>query len=310
MSNYNVGKMIKLSRQALGISQEELCIDICSVETLSRIENGKHKVKRDTYQKLMERMGRDSEKSYAALSFRDMNKYELEKKIRNEISRDNYKLADKYFSQLKEYLYDTILNQQYIIRTQAVIDYYMDKISADKFVEDLEKSIRVTIPNYEIFLEKVYPFTQQEITVLMNLSTAYSLIEETEKGIKILEMLLRCLEVGYMSEKDVSLNKTVILSNLSKKYGSIEEHEKAIELCNRGIEICKKYRIINELPNLLIEKSWNMMKQIEKGQRDKKYINSCKKYLYQAYYCAEARKEKVTMNVIKNYYESYFNENF
>ena len=40
MGNYNVGDMIRLSRIAKKMTQEELSEGVCSVETLSRIENG------------------------------------------------------------------------------------------------------------------------------------------------------------------------------------------------------------------------------------------------------------------------------
>ena len=43
MANYRAGDVIRLTRQAVGMTQEMLCENICSVETLSRIENGKHK---------------------------------------------------------------------------------------------------------------------------------------------------------------------------------------------------------------------------------------------------------------------------
>lgn len=46
MANYRAGDVIRLTRQAVGMTQEMLCENICSVETLSRIENGKHKSKK------------------------------------------------------------------------------------------------------------------------------------------------------------------------------------------------------------------------------------------------------------------------
>lgn len=72
MGNYNVGDMIRLSRIANGMTQEELSEGVCSVETLSRIENGKHKVKSDTYRQLMEKMYQITEKNYAVCVSRDM----------------------------------------------------------------------------------------------------------------------------------------------------------------------------------------------------------------------------------------------
>ena len=39
MANYKAGDVIRLTRNAVGMTQEELSDGICSVETLSRIEN-------------------------------------------------------------------------------------------------------------------------------------------------------------------------------------------------------------------------------------------------------------------------------
>ena len=40
MAYYRAGEVIKLNRIALNMTQEQLCEGICSVKTLSRIENG------------------------------------------------------------------------------------------------------------------------------------------------------------------------------------------------------------------------------------------------------------------------------
>ena len=42
MRGYKVGDVIKQRREAMGITQEELCLGIFDVSTLSRIENNKH----------------------------------------------------------------------------------------------------------------------------------------------------------------------------------------------------------------------------------------------------------------------------
>ena len=55
MVYYNANEVIKLTRKAMGLTQEELSEGICEVVTLSRIENGHTSVKRSTYKKLMEK---------------------------------------------------------------------------------------------------------------------------------------------------------------------------------------------------------------------------------------------------------------
>lgn len=43
METYRIGEIIREQRNRRNISQEELCFGICSVTTLSRIENGNQK---------------------------------------------------------------------------------------------------------------------------------------------------------------------------------------------------------------------------------------------------------------------------
>lgn len=71
-ANYRAGDIIRLMRNASGLTQEQLSERVCSVETLSRIENGKHSVKKNTYAQLMAKMERDTRKNYALCTSADM----------------------------------------------------------------------------------------------------------------------------------------------------------------------------------------------------------------------------------------------
>ena len=57
MSEYCMGEMIKRTRKSMNMSQEELAFGICSVSTLSRIENGLETPARATFEKMVERLG-------------------------------------------------------------------------------------------------------------------------------------------------------------------------------------------------------------------------------------------------------------
>ncbi len=57
MSEYCMGEMIKRTRKSMNLSQEELAFGICSVSTLSRIENGLETPARATFEKMLERLG-------------------------------------------------------------------------------------------------------------------------------------------------------------------------------------------------------------------------------------------------------------
>lgn len=62
MAVFQLGAVIKNRREELGITQEDLADGICSVPTLSRIENGERMPTKDHFEMLMQRLG------YSAMS--------------------------------------------------------------------------------------------------------------------------------------------------------------------------------------------------------------------------------------------------
>lgn len=186
MGNYNVGDMIRLSRIAKKMTQEELSEGVCSVETLSRIENGKHKVKSDTYRQLMEKMYQITEKNYAVCVSRDMELIEEREYFEDAMAKHDFEKADFYMEQMKKLVGKDASTQRYIRRESTFLDYYMQRITAEQLVEALEELAEEVVPQYKKFLDSdvIYPFREQEITLLKRLAVAYGRIDEYPKSIK------------------------------------------------------------------------------------------------------------------------------
>lgn len=310
MSNYNAGDMIRLTRQSLGISQEELSGNICSVQTLSRIENGKTSVKPGTYRQLMERMGRNGEKSYSVLSVEDFGLMEYKVKADTAIYRKEYEEAEACLKQLKPFmdLETNTVNIQYIRRKESIIQYRLKRITREEYLKRLEDIIALSIPDYERFLDKVYPFMNEEVQILMNVANAYYEVGDYKKSVEINFMLLRSLGTGYMGHKD-AIQLTVLLQyNLAKSFGEDGKHQKAINICENVLRKAKRHWLITVIPNTYAEIAWNMIQQIEKGDRDKEELEKCKIYLRQGYAAAAISRQIRMGYQIKDYYEQYFAE--
>ena len=147
MSNYNIGDIVRMTRQAMGISQEELSDGICSVQTLSRIENGKVNVKKKTYQQLMERMGRDGTKNYSVLSTEEYDVLDIMLELNNALFRHDIDEADKLLELLKQNLdSDNDLNHLYLGETECIVNVYAGKMTAQEGLVCLENLIEKTIP--------------------------------------------------------------------------------------------------------------------------------------------------------------------
>ena len=57
MSEYSIGEMIKRTRKMRNMKQEDIAFGICSVSTLSRIENGLETPAKTTFDKIIKRLG-------------------------------------------------------------------------------------------------------------------------------------------------------------------------------------------------------------------------------------------------------------
>lgn len=312
MANYRAGDVIRLTRNAVGMTQEQLSDGICSVETLSRLENGKHAVKQSVYEQLMARMERDTRKSYAVCVSKDMELLEERIWLEDALSKHEYERAEIYLDIVKRKIEDSCISRQYVERLEGVVGYRLGRIGAEELVQKLEKAIRITVPDYECHLyienkERVYPFTELEIYTLMSLASAYGYIEQPHKSIQIYEALLLCLKAGYIDENSAIKLKMVIEDNYVRALERAGKYKEALEKAREVI----KSAIINNygkiIPPILLEISWNKRKICkDNGENLDDIEQDTKRRLRQAYYIAAARKDYVNLGIIKNYYLECF----
>ncbi len=309
MSNYNVGDMIKLTRQAIGMSQEELSDGICSVQTLSRIENGKVSVKKKVYQQLMERMGRDGNKNYSVLSTDDFDVLDIMVEVNNAIFYKEYELAEKKLEVLKTSLsLKEDINYIFVKECEIIIDGGLGRISKQEELEYLEELISITVPNYKEYLYKAYPFLHEEIILLMNIGNVYGNLGEREMAIDIYYMLIRSMNTGYMKREDSVQLITILISNAARFYGGMGQRDTAIAMCWNAIKKAKQNRLYTVLPKCYGEIAWNMMKQIEDGVREASDKELCRQYLRQGYATAVLSNQKWLANANESIYKKFFEE--
>lgn len=308
MANYRIGDIIRLTRIASGLTQEQLCENICSIETLSRMKNGKHKVKKDTYYKLMEKMNRFPEKNYAICVDKDMQIMEERARFEGAMAKHDFEKADIYMELLKEKAGNSTPTIQYIRRESAFLDFYQKRITAEKLVEVLKELAEEVVPGYEKFIdsELVFPFMEQEIILLKRLAIAYGRIGENELAIKISNMLLRSLHMEYMAEW--KKNEIRILGNMPLFYQRIGDYQTAAEITKNLLEQVKEYDEGTLIEEMLFDLAWDILREVRNGERKKEEIDVCKKLMRKAYYLALSRNDTTNTKIFSDYYREQFNE--
>jgi len=306
VANYRAGDVIRLTRNAIGMTQEQLCEEICSVETLSRIENNKQGIGKDVYERLMAKMERNPLRSYAICSSMDMRIAEEKQALEDAVALVDFDTAEAYLESMKKKMPQTNYNKQYMARFEAIIAYNKKLIDECELVSKLEETIKITVPNYEEYLSssKIFPFSEQEIFVMMSLSNAYARNGKEEKSIQLFDMILRNLAESYMDEKSANKLRLVIFANKIKVLGGVKKYEEASELAKDALNEAIRCDYGHVYSNLLVSIVWNN-EMIKDNLRQYDAQEEIKK-LRQAYYIAAARNEKSNMDMIKQVFQNLF----
>jgi tetratricopeptide (TPR) repeat protein len=211
-------------------------------------------------------------------------------------------------NEIKETLINTNLNKQYLIRAETVINFRLKRINAKEFLENLEKAILITIPQYGKISLAGWPLTFTEAALILNISSAYAQNKNYNKAIEILEDANNVMKQSYMDIQQRAILQATFCNNLSKWYGIIGEFEKAIDTAEDGIKICKIHRLGHVLPNLLYGIAWNKEQLIKKGVLPPERKKECLSYLRRAYYIACATQQSFIEDFVLDHMKTTYND--
>lgn len=310
MAVYRIGDILRMKREALGITREKLCElsgEICSPQTLYRMECGKVKVKQDVYRKLMECMGELPERNYASVLVSKYQALNLKYEIQMHLVHREYEQAENKLEELKKFLDDKyVRNQQFLLKTKSEIDYQNQKISIEEHLENLWTALRYTIPSIDKIEVEQWPYNCGEFDILIEIASVYDKMKQREEEKNILLQLIKSTEKKYIDNNFYVSRHTHCLVNLSQLISVQNNHEKSIEYCMEGVKELKEQRILGVGYNLLYDLVWNEEKLIQNGMNIKKERVSCKRLLVQAYYLSISQGMEHSAERIKRLYEKNY----
>ncbi len=307
MAVYRMREVIRMKRKALGLTREKLCElsgEICSPQTLYRIEYGKVKVKGEVYKKLMECMGQLPERNYTSIIVSNYPYLNLKSEIQAHIFYKEYALAEQKLLKLEQEMnVEYVRNKQYLLEKKATIQFQKQEITKEEYLETLWEALRYTIPNVDNIDLVNWPYNEEEFEILIQVAHAYQ--NKRQQKEELLLKLKANVEQRYMEEKYYVIWHTLILFMLSQLMCIKKQYEMSLAYCKQGIEELKSQRLTSYEHSFLHDIVWSMERQIQQGIRPEKEQEICEKFLIQAYYLSIAQKESIYSERIKKLYEKY-----
>ena len=263
MAVFQLGPIIRNRRMELGFSQEDLADGICSVPTLSRIENGERMPTKNHFEMLMQRLGYSAMSPDYFTDKRDFIVYELKFKIRQAFVARDLQTVETLLKNYNEiYDHDSAIEQQFSILYNTLLKVpYLD---ADVQLEMFESALRLTCPGYNC--NRIpYMLSYEEIILLNNIATCYNSSETRHHAISILQSLKTYYDNHVINSEEALRTQPMVLYNLSKLLGMAGNYDECIEICDFAVRLAKKTSRCTFLGKILYNRAWALMQRNHDG---------------------------------------------
>lgn len=301
---YLIPEVMRQERKLTGKSQEMIAAELgIDQKTISRIENGRYKPKKETFRKLREYYEMEMDICNACLTVDDFELLEWERDVARASFYWRNDEAERLYHRLKDRLdlgYNN--NKQYCLYFDAMFDEINGNISKEELLQQCEKAFAVTRRNCKWEDLSNVVLNSIETSIMNIIAKTYGRIGQKEKEIYIYEQILRGFENSKVNVRYHYASVALIYANLGGKYEESNRFDMAIEMYEKGIRLCLKCERGDILGKYIMEKIYT-----EDRKNDKK--EACKNSYRQAYRLLklmkmDSTKEKLAKFYFKKYKES------
>lgn len=304
---YLIDEVIKYSRIASGMSQENLSEGICTPESLSRVENGRRTPSSQNFQSLMKKLGREREIYSTILSVDEFEILEKNREISKCLSKRQYVDAQIIFEDLKRKINkNNKKNEQFIMAMDTLLKYESNMIKAEEAIINYEKALSCTLSNIENIASSFIPLTKEEAHIFNLMAIANYREGNKEQAVRTLKIIIDNYNISKTNIKCNYIIIVPIIYNLSKYLEEMDCLEEALKYCNYGISILLLNKRGNGLTDFLINKAYTY-ERIESENTSLINLEKRKTYYKQAFYCSDIMDDMTNKKLVKEYYNQHYN---
>lgn len=298
---FAIGDVLRIRRNMLGMTQEQVCEGICSVKSLRRAEKKQANMQREPLGKILMRLGLSKEIQKTALVTNDRSVLHLHHEL--DVCRNNREpeKARALLGQMKNKLCLEIPeNMQFVKECEASLDLMKSMITGREFVERVDEALRCTLKAEKIYdADEVY-LTEMEMSCICNKAKE---ADETEKR-ELIDFMLGFFE--KFKNKDllseyISMYEFVMVS-VTNELSSLGEYQLAAALDKKGLrEVlrCRRLWVINEF---LYDLWWMDMQQKSVTRQEKeKMTNDLIQCVIISHFCKRRYYERFYMDTINQF---------
>ena len=255
-SVYAMYEVLRNRRAMLGLTQEQLCEEICSVKSLRRAEKGQTDMQMESVRKILTRLGLSGLMQWGKLITNDRETIKGVEKLIDYMNNREFSMAYEQLEKLKlKVSSDIPQNKQFFMERQAILDLEQGKIDLEEFVKREKQALWYTLPVENLLEQKNIYLTEREVTCIRN---SWRGMKEEEKR-KSINFLMEFCE-RHNSDKDVLEAVSMyefVTEGAVDALGNMGEHEWAVRIDKKAIKASLSCRRMWGIHYKLYDIWWN-----------------------------------------------------
>lgn len=262
MEKIPIGQLFRAKREALGWNQARTCEGICSVPTLSRIENDDRMPSERHVRALMERLGIEDNRRLVPQSPYEDKLEDLQTEARARVIR--FTQADPQskpalredalsaFRELEDFVDpDDLMARQRIIGDKLSLGMAEGPYGMEEAVSILLEAIRLTIPSFGLKQISSFRYTMEEAKLINQIAATYAQGEDWESALSIYRQLFTYLRDNMPHSSRCAGQQAMVAANYARELAVCERYEEAAAVAEEGRQVCVSYGRYQYLPVLL-----------------------------------------------------------
>lgn len=296
-----IGEAIRRRREALGLTQDQLCEGICERVTLSRLENGKQSPGHNRIKALLQRLNMPEGRYYALVSPQEEAIRTLRKEVRScagrfrrsegEQKKQAWRLTMRQLEKLEELAdKDDNITRQFILSFRATLGTEDGPCPLEKRLSMLTQALRLTVPDFDLEKVGTHRYSVDETELINQIAGTYSAAGEHGKALGIYRRLLDYIRKNTDQLPNYVPHLTLCAYNHARELALCEYYHEAIRAAEEGRQISVDYAYYQFLPGFLALLGECCYQVGELEQSKERYL--------QAHYIYEALEDRRSLKII------------
>lgn len=261
---FSMKDVLRIRREMLGLTQEQLCEGICSVKSLRRAEKGQTDMQRETLKKVLNRLGLSGQMQWSRLITSDREAIRMAEELADYINDRKFSVASKQLESLKSRIdLDIPQNKQYFLEKQALLEFEQGKVTREEFVKMEKEALECTLRAENLYRKENVYLTEQEITCIRN---SWRGMEGKQKRESI-NLILRLYDYYALNNglsQAISVYEIVTEAAVNE-LGNNGEHVRAEEIDRKSIKASLSCRRVWDIHYKIYDILWNEKKLMKKS---------------------------------------------